>query len=314
MSGMSELHIAMNAMARKGYFLIYGPPGGGKSFAAAKTFPNSLSILSAPNNQHFYYQWLQLPAGKASGKGLPKRVIVLDKYAMMDSGIPPGEFGSFTRPRIMVGPDQLPIPFPQKQTFEGLLMQVARKSLYERAAGLPLTYQNVIIDEGGALWQRIFIEISATSFTKEGRHNPLGAYNLGETWSVQCVDLFRAIVMAGLNVVVVAHDKDPEPEKDKQGGPKFFSQAVMKQMTADSDGNFYRYVEDQKPPVIDMTADPAVVAAAIAAAKRMPPKRLWRVYLSEHRESKLRGIPDEMMDQVREMDLEQIIPLSGFAP
>jgi hypothetical protein len=303
---------AAGRLHKKGYFVLFGPPGGGKSFAGAKAFQNGLALLSAPNNLHFYEQWLALPEGQASGKRPPRRTIVLDKYAMIDSWVPPGQIGSWDRPAINIGQDGLPIPIPQKTWLENLLLQAIRRGLYEKAAGLPLTYQNILLDEAGTLWTRVFEEISATSYNKEGKRDTLAAYNIGETWSRSLVDLLRAAPLAGMNVSLVAHDKDPEPEKDKQGGPKFFSQAVMKQICADADGVFHRYVEDEEV-AIDLS-DPAKMALALMEAKKRPPRRRWRVYISKDWQSKFRGIPDSMMASIRDMELEDIIPLGGFAP
>lgn len=290
---------------RKCFGIVFGQPGGGKSHAVAKAMQNSLAILTGPNNIMFYEQWLRSPEGQASGRGMPRRVIVIDRYVVTDSWNP-------DKPFMIPGPDGLATPIPQKPMFENLLGQAVRRTLTEYATRRPLTYENIFIDEGGTLWTRIFEEISPTVRTKEGVHDPRGAFNVGASWSRAVVDFARQVTNAGANFFVVAHDREPEIDKGKLGGPAFFSQGVMRQLCADADASIYREMRDIVVP-FDLTMTPDVLAASQAAAKEAPAERLFRVHASEHWLTKIRGLPDSMFAQVRKMELEDLLTLSGYA-
>lgn len=291
-------------MGKKGYFVLFGTPGGGKSYEAAETFQNSFSFLSAPNNQLFYEQTLPRP-----GKGPARRTVVLDRYALYDSAVP-------GPPKIVLGTDGLPTVLPQKTLFDNIIGQVTRRIITEGAQGLPLTYSNVIIDEAGAFWFRVFREMAATSVNSSGKLDMLKAYTALETWSTEVIDLLRQVTQFGANVCIIAHDRDPDIGADKLGGPKFPSQAVMKQLCADADGVLLRQMEDQKT-VLDLSGsvDPTVLAAQMAAtAKPQVAQRYWRAHASQHWMSKLRGLPDSAFEEIRGLPLERIITMAGFTP
>ena len=126
-------------------------------------------------------------------------------------------------------------------------------------------------------------------------------------------DEIRQLTNVGMNVCMIAHDREPDPSKDKQGGPKFFSEGVMKQLCADADGVIMRELKDPQVE-LKLDAPPAEVQAAIAAAKDKPSERLWRVHGSEKWAAKLRGLSDTRFGEIRRMELELILPLAGFEP
>ena len=298
--------------ARKGFFILFGRPGTGKSFRAGKCFSRkTCAILSAPNNQHFYESWLDTPEGLASGKTRAKRTIVLDRYVLTDTD----------RDKPYVVPDAAgdPTALPQKMLLERILEGVVKRQVREFTAGQPLTYENYIIDEGGTFWMRCFEEIIPNVRTNDGRLDTMRAHSVGAAWSVWISDLFRQVTNAGANVCMIAHDREPEPEKGKKGGARFFNQAVMKQLTADADGALLVEMVDQGKGGIEfdpnMTAAQTMAAMATAnAAKNRPAERLLRLHASEDWEAKLRGLHDSMFDQIRRMELEDVLPLAGWAP
>jgi hypothetical protein len=356
-----DFHLARRALlAKKGIFLLIGRPGSGKSFEAARTFQRSFSLLSSVNNQHFYDMWLASDAGKASGKTPPVQTVLQEVYQVFDPVSMPTPFMSFAA-------DGLPQPQPQKQWFEHWVMQLFGLFSRERAAGQPLTFQNIIIDELGTFMFRIKTEMEGMSFTKDGKINPLGAWNMLSDWTRQMIAVFRHINSCGANVVLIAHDRDPDPAKDKQGGAHMPSADVQKLLSADVDGTLIREIIDEKPKLVlnlglappppptappvplsafampqakpptgpgfaaftrppsgppsGSTLDESIAAAAgpgisdiMSAAKGKPAKRCWRIMVSQHWQSKLRGVHDSMFDQLYDRDLDEILPLAGFAP
>jgi hypothetical protein len=118
----------------------------------------------------------------------------------------------------------------------------------------------------------------------------------------------RQVLMAGMNVCLIGHDTEPDPGTKKKGGPKFPSKAIMAQLCADSDGTIMRLMEDEVA-ALDLTAAPDQVQV-----KDTGPKRIWRVHGSADWLSKIRGIPDSMYEDVKTMELADILRLSGYAP
>lgn len=296
-------------MGKKGYFILAGPPGGGKSFEALRTFQGSFMFRSAVNNTHYYETWLNTAEGMASGAAMPTRIVTIDRSIITDSKDP--KFRQVA-PKI----NGVRTSIPQQQWFEWYLNELVDLCTDEFSRDVPLTYRNVIIDEGGTFWARIFNEIQPRCFSKKGTPDPLKAYNEIEKWSMYIVDLIRQLPQFGVNVALVAHDKDPDPENEKQGGAKFPSQAVMKQMGADADGILLRMLEAEHVE-LNLGTTPEEAAAmmqAVTAAKKAPDKRIWIAYASHNWQSKLRGLPDTAFSLIRHMALRDILPMAGFEP
>lgn len=293
---------------RKGLFVLCGMPGTGKSFEAACAFQDAFIIQSDMTNMAFYEEWLNLPAGKASGKKLPKRTIVLSQYSMTDSaavGAPP------TR---AFGADGTPFPLPQVAYFDQILHGVFQRAMVESAKGEPLTYRNLIIDEAGTFWARAFDEFAAAAGT-----NRFKGYNDTSAWSRKTIAKLLQLPECGMNVALVTHDREPDVEKDKAGGPKFPSNEIQRQVCGDATGVIQRIVEDQTSVIPTVGPDgkqlsPMEALAAMNAAKRARAKRLWRIFVSQHWMSKFRGISDEMFDQIQELTLEQFLLTANYEP
>lgn len=267
----------------KGSFILYGVPGTGKSTAALQTFQDALYIASSPNNAQFYKQWLQCPEGKASGKKLPKREMVLDMFSLtLDGKVYPQRQG-----------------VSQLQHLNANIKKVVDDCLDASAAGKPAPYNYVILDELGTFWARVFEEIKPTVLNREGKLDGLGAFNVAAKWSRDICNYMRQLLSVNVGLCVITHDQEPEKEKDRKGGPKLISQGVQRELCADFDGVLLALLED---PEVDINNP--------GAPKRS--KRIWRVHGSQHHLSKLRGMPDEMFDTIHEWPLDRIIPAAGY--
>ena len=296
----------------KGLVVPYGPPGGGKSTESLKAFQKSLYVASAPNNAHFFKVWLKSPEGQAAGLALPHREFVYDVYANIDSWDPNKDAKGEPIPQIQVGANGLPVPLSTKLRLEQTLHAIATKALAERAAGQPPSYQNLIIDEAGTFWARVFEEIVPTCLTNAGKTDTRAAYGVLASWSRYMVDLMRAVLMAGMNVCLVAHDGDPDPGTGKKGGPKFPSKAIMGELCAAADIVAMREVEDRTAQVNrGANVDPG---ALVIAPKSEGPRRIWLVHASQNWLSKIRGVPDSMFEQVKDMEFADLIRLGGYEP
>jgi hypothetical protein len=301
----------------KGFFVLYGPPGGGKSTEAAKVFQKSLHIASAVNNLQFYKMWQ--PNHAVNGYQIPYREVVIDEYGVTDSwSAQRDQYGQMV-PQINLDANGLPVPVPQKATLEGYLIAVVQKALAERAAGLPPTYHNLIIDEGGTFWERVFREIKPTCTTQRGALDTRAAYGVTGEWSNILIGLIRQVILAGMNICLVAHDQDPDPSSGKKGGPKFVSKAIMNHLCAGADGVILREMESKvldlgSPTPANGNGQAAPAFDPNAANLQKAPRRIWKVHLEQNWLSKLRGIPDSMYEQVKDMELRDIIRLSGYMP
>lgn len=299
-------------MAKKGIVIPFGPPGGGKTTEALKTFQGSLLIASSENNAHFYKQLLRTNDPQVAGMGPPRRELVYDLFANIDSWDPNKDADGNPIPQIQMGDGGLPVPLSTKLRLEQTFHSIATKALAEKASGQPLTYRNLIIDEAGTFWARVFEETVPTCVTQAGKIDTRAAYGVMASWSRYQINLLKAACMAGMNVVLVAHDGDPDPGTGKKGGPKFPSKAIMSELCALAEVVAMREIEDAASAV-DLGAD-ANPAALAAVKKNEGPKRLWRVHGTQNWLSKIRGVPDSMFEQVKTMELADILRLAGFEP
>ena len=266
---------------RKGGFIYFCPPGTGKSTEARTAHQNAIVLETGANNGLYYDRWLLSETGKASGCKPVKKTILLDTYS----------FGG----KVSLDPNGHPAPVSQISSFEMFAQQITSKCLSENASGQPLTYSNVIVDEVGTLWQRVFDELLAQSVTDKGKIDSRAAYGLVSTWSRRILDLLRNVVAAGANLILIAHDQ--EPDGDRKGGPQFPSQRVMRQITSDMDGVLLRVLLE---------------GGGIDGAKTS--KRIWRAHASNSWVSKLRGLPDTSYAQLESMSLVDILREAGYEP
>lgn len=294
---------------RKGFFVGFGKPGGGKSEQGAKAFQNCLAILTGPTNLQFYEMWLQTAEGRASGKVLPRRTFVLDMYSLEDSAQPDKPIVAQT---IMANGRLQQVH--QAWWLQDILTKVTLSAGRARANNQEPPFWNLIIDELGELVRRVYDQFPVF-LNKDGKPDPLKGWNEIEKWTIDIVNQLRALRAYGMNVYVTAHTKEPEIEKEKVGGPKFPSQAVMGAICAPADGVLMRALEDVQVEVdLSSNADQAALLVQITEARKLPSRRYWRAHASEHWLSKLRGLPDAEFFNIREMPLEKIVTMAGYCP
>jgi hypothetical protein len=259
----------------KGFFVLFGVPGSGKSTEAAQTFQDALYISSGANVLQFYKQ-----LAKETGVALPKKEIIVDDYSI-DGKVDYDKEGT-------------PMKISTKQSIEGLIRGAVKIISSERK------YRNVIIDEAGTFWTRILAEITPTITGKSGSVDTRKAFGVMNDWSRECLKFLSHVITIGAaNVVLIAHAQ--EPDEERKGGPKFPSQGIMNQICADADGVLLRVVEDAP---IDL--DHPMV--------KQPPLRLWRAHASQHWLTKLRGLPDSRFEDVKSYRLKEILEQAGFEP
>lgn len=333
---------------RRGFFVLFGPQGGGKSFAALKTFQRALYISSDVNNPQFYKAWLE-GEGKNSGRILPLQEMLISDYHT--AGVPP----DFPHRGTILNQVGLPTRVPMKMCLEYCSLKIAQAVWGRYQARQPQAYNWVIVDEMGEFFERVFAEISPAFLTSNGKVDIRTAYAALAKWAREWSGPLRSIVNAGVGLVFVSHDQDPDLTLGKKGGARLGSRQVSEFFTGVCDGALHRIIEDEAvaagtssaalaafmgtpaPASTAHATNPEIAAfagavagdgvlaaaeaemdrtalAAVAAAQHVNPKsrRKWRVHVSQNWRSKLRGLSDAFFDQIQDKDLDQIIPMSGF--
>ncbi|APU88857.1 hypothetical protein Rctr197k_026 [Virus Rctr197k] len=268
-------------MSQKGLFILFGPPGGGKSTEAAATFPESIYLMSSPNILQFYENnYLTTPEAKARSLKMPKRVLCIDQFSIDG--------------KVEKLPNGLPKPVAQKATLETYLDQVVVRALQTKSENQPPPWKNLIIDETGTFWSRVHMEIEPTVTTRSGAVDTRGGYGVLARWSRNRVDYLRQLLVCGMNVVFVGHDQEPDPTQERKGGPKMPSQGVMREMCADADAVLLRGFEDREIG--------------------QPSARVWLAHGRQNWITKIRGLPDSMFTQIKDWSLHQLVTNAGFEP
>jgi hypothetical protein len=290
-------------VTRKGFFILFGSPGAGKSFEAAHAFQQSLYIRSSNNILQFYEQWLKSETGQASGLGVPAVTLTLDDYFVDVVGADQYWDTARQLPPLQADAAGNLVKVQQLATLQATLQAVIQECHKNRANGLPPSYngvpiRNVIIDEGSKFWMRIFSEIKPTCVAGSGNVDNFAAFNTTADWSEAFLGQLRTLPIVGVNLVFIAHDQDPDPGSGRKGGPKCVSQSIMKTMCADADGVLLRVLE--RPP--------------LAAGVNAKPLRRWRVHAHPDWITKLRGVSDEQFEEMATMSLVDIVRYAGFEP
>lgn len=261
-----------------GLFILYGSPGSGKSSEAASCFQDSLYLMSSPNLLHFYEQYL---VKKNPALKMPKRSICVDTYSV-DS-------------KVELYPDGpnagMPKPVAQKDALELYFSSAVKQILMAKAKNEATPWKNIVIDEVGTFWQRVFEEIAPTCLAKNGSIDTRGAYGEMNKWNNRMINLLRQALVSA-NVVMIAHDQDPDPSEGRKGGPKLVSQGIQKQLCADADAIVLRAMEDREVG--------------------KPAARTWVAHGTQNQMSKIRGLPDEMYAQIKDLSLAEIVKAAGF--
>ena len=262
-------------MAQKGFFVLFGPPGVGKSTEAAATFPESIYLQSSPNLLKFYENEFSKTHPELK---MPKRVAVIDKFSLDG--------------KVEVLGNGMPRPVPQKATLDGFIDQIVNRSLVAHGHGEPPPWRNVVIDEVGTFWSRVHEEIEPTVTTRSGAIDTRGAYGVLARWSRNRIDYLRQLLVCGMNVVFVGHDQEPDPSQDRKGGPKLPSQQIMREICADADGVLLRGYEDREIG--------------------QPAARVWLAHGRQNWITKVRGLPDTLYAEMKNWPLRKIIESAGF--
>lgn len=274
---------------RKGVIVLFGDPGGGKTTAALETFPGALIYSTGLNGTQFFTSQRSRSPEYAKAYAMPVREVVVDLFS--NDG------------NITIDNEGMPVRVNHKATFEQYLRALIRRLTQDRNEKKPLTYRNLIVDEIGTLYQRVYEDVLPTSLNKSGRVDPLGAWNLLLKWAMEMQGYYRYLNTIGINVVLVAHNTDPDNER--KGGPKMPSQGVQKLVTQESDMVLQRIVKDASVTVdIDNPG----------ASKSKGPLRLWTAFASERWNAKNRGLPDEMLAEVADWPLTKIVQYAGIDP
>jgi hypothetical protein len=273
---------------RKGVIVLFGDPGGGKTTAALESFSGALVYSTGLNSSQFFMSQRERDPEYAKAHPPPAREVVVDMFS--NDG------------NITTDAEGMPLRLHHKMTFEHYLRALIKRATQDRNEKKPLTYRNLVVDEIGTLYQRVYEDVLPTALNKSGKPDPLGAWNLLLKWAMEIQGYYRYLNTLGLNVVLVAHNTDPDGEK--KGGPKMPSQGVQKLVTQESDMVLQRIVRD---PVVAVDLENATAA-------KKGPRRLWTAFASERWNAKNRGLPDSMLETVADWPLSEIVRYAGIDP
>lgn len=274
----------------KGFWVVFGVPGTGKSTAVLETFQDSIMLASATNAAH-YYKTVVMPKDPARYR-MPRKLITIEPYAIdgkarfvLDAkGKPTGALQTYSA----------------KDMLEYYVDRVMSDGFSAWSRGEPTKYKNLIIDEAGTFWSRVFKESfwkhPDTFAEKTGKHDPRRAYGMVGDWSSTFVDKLRPLTMIGMNVVLVCHDQEPDRAEDKKGGPKFPSQPIMKQIAADADCTVLRALEDNMEDA------------------SLPSERVWVCFGKQNWVTKVRGLADTDYAKIKNWPLDKIARAASFEP
>lgn len=265
----------------KGFFVLFGAPGTWKSTEALATFPDALYIASSVGLDQFYTHVLMgSAAGQAAGLRPPKKIVVLDQYAINGGPLKFDTKGDMIR-------------VPQRETFEQLVMKVTKQLDEDKQAGRGPTFRNIIIDEASVFWDRFFLE-AAAECSKAGNNDGRAHHQAIQVWTRQVIDRFRTVLSMGANLVAVAHDV--EPDGKKKGGPQMPNNRTSRIFGADSHMALLSDFED---------------GGLLSSG---PSQHVWRAFASKSMTSKVRGISADRFDEIKSWPLAKIVQEAGFQP
>lgn len=281
---------------RKGFFVIYGPPGRWKTSEALWAFQDALYVASEENLDQFYANTLLKRADAATlGKKPPIKTVVIDPHSV--NGAP-----------VRFDKDGDPVPVPQRETFEQVVIDVTRALSQDKEAGRPPRFRNIIVDEGTVFWDRFLIELIremttgrdlAGNAVEKNRHGP-AHHGALQVWTRQVIDRFRTVCSMGANLVMVCHDV--EPSDGKIGGPMMPNQRVSKIFGAAAHISLLSQLE---------TGGGGLDLSAVAAAPKGP-KHVWQVPIDQL--AKVRGITVERLEELKYEPLETVVKECGYSP
>lgn len=285
----------MTALHRlnKGFFVLAGPVGSGKSTEAQYAFGRgAITISSDPNVLRYPRQ--RFVNGKS--KVFSDREMLVTPYGV-DVVNQSGEVLSSTREMDGDHPKQ----FDYIESFEAAAYKVLNKIAAEAMAKKPLTYRNLIIDEAGTMltWAFASIRDGGAGKTKANNVDMRRVYTLTHDWMVRVLVDLMQIRQYGANLVWITHEQ--EPEDKKRGGAAFLSQQIAKTVSKMADGILLRRLERVKSKT---DGDGLLEKTQVI--------RTWSVFADPDWDTKLRGLDEEDFEVIRTLPLAEIIPRAGF--
>ena len=286
-------------MARP-YFMVIGAPGTGKSYEMLKALQDAYVIFTGKNNGHFYFT--NLKKGKLDPKEykLPKRMMLLESYGFGATKEDYASIDTIEMQKGSVGADGQPLPISAMRRVDGLIDVLIKKTREAAEAGQPPPYANVIIDEAGELLARVYAEILPTCLTNSGAQDVRGAFLQTENWVLAFSNKLRLLNSYGVGVGLVFHDR--EPDERAKGGAAAPSRGIARKLAAATDATLMRYMMDFEEE-IDVGGK---------KVKKRKARRFWDGRASETWDIKLRGLDDDELDQITQMELVDILPFAGF--
>jgi hypothetical protein len=200
---------------------------------------------------------------------------------------------------ITLDKNNVPVLIKQRDTFEQVVEDITVRLSLDRAAGKPPTYRNIIVDEASVFWDRFFIECAAACI-KDGNRDGRAHHGALQVWTRQVVDRFRTVLALGANLVAIAHDSEADPERGRKAGPSMPNKKTTNIFAADAHLSILSDFEDGTIDAVTGTMTPA--------------RHIWLAAPSKKTTTKIRGIPNQRLHELRYWPLDQVIREAGFEP
>lgn len=279
----------------KGFFVLAGPVGAGKSTEAQNAFGrDAITISTDPNVLRYPRQ--RFVRGKTTV--FTKRELLVTPFGI-DIVDQQGNVLSSTRE---ITPDGAAIVKDYRAQFEDAAFNVLKKCAAEHAAKQPLTYKNVIVDEAAQAltWAFAALRDGGAGTTRANNVDLRRVYTLTHDWMVTILTQLMQVRVYGANLVFITHEQ--EPEEKKRGGAAFLSQQVAKSINKMCDGILLRRIVREKTVAEDGVKTTETV------------ERQWQVFADPDWDVKLRGLDEEEFEACKKKPLKEIIQMAGFEP
>lgn len=265
--------------------VLYGLPGGGKSFEMARAFPNVLYVQSSPSILHAVAHYAQMHPGKISR--IPDRITIDERFAAQ-------HYGGSTIAAVVDVIERF--------------MQIAAKP--------DCPYEGIVFDEWNVLCERMFQELKLDPWGKfKGRS---GAINI-----FAVMDAFKVIHRSAISLArktrkvvgFVCHYQTPKIDEDENsptkgaikwpGGPKMpmgLSDQVV-EICADADVVLQLVVKDTQGNLLD------------AEANKAAGQRVFLTQLDSKWFRKVRGFnveKEEILDLSQGKGLRELLHRAGY--
>lgn len=219
-------------------FVIYGPPGGGKSFEAARSFPKALYVQSSPTILHALAHYAQVNPGKITR--IPDRITLDERFVAQ-------HYAGSTVAAVVDIVDRF--------------MQLAARP--------DCPYEGIIFDEWSTLCERMFAELKLDPWGKfKGRSGAINIFAVMDAFK----QIHRSVISLARKtrkvVGFISHYQLPKLDEDENsptkgqikypGGPKMpvgVSDQVI-ELCADADVVLHLVVQDpQKGNLLDGSSE-----------------------------------------------------------